>query len=106
MEFEARLLRLTVRECITDNPARTVQRLKEILHKRDCRIAPVSYLFEKKGIIAITKTAEGGFDELFEVGVEGGAEDVRETEGEEGSVYEVSVCHFDVIARKDNDRHD
>lgn len=77
------------RECITENAARTVKRLKEILHKRDCRIAPVAYLFEKKGVIVVSAAAGRGFDELFEVAVEAGAEDVREVEDEDGMLYEV-----------------
>ncbi|RSH88843.1 hypothetical protein EHS25_003071 [Saitozyma podzolica] len=74
-------------ECLTENPARTVQRVKEILHKNGCRVAPVAYLFDKKGLIQISPTAatEAGttFDDLFDLAVEAGAEDVREVESDQ-----------------------
>ncbi|GFZ50883.1 hypothetical protein JCM24511_08641 [Saitozyma sp. JCM 24511] len=73
-------------ECLTDNPARTVRRVKEILHKNGCRVAPVAYLFDKKGLIQISPTATGGgisFDDLFDLAVEAGAEDVREVDSDQ-----------------------
>lgn len=76
-------------ECITENPARTVKRVKEILHKRNCRIAPVAYLFDKKGVILVSIGPRASYDDLYEVVLEGGAEDVRETEDENGTLYEV-----------------
>ncbi|ORY35749.1 transcriptional regulator-domain-containing protein [Naematelia encephala] len=77
-------------ETITDAPQKTLQRLKEILFKYSCRFTPVAYLFDKKGLIVVTPTSdEGSFDELFEVAVEGGAEDVQEIEGDSGPVWEV-----------------
>lgn len=65
--------------------------MKEILHKRDCRIAPVAYLFDKKGVIVLSASSGGSFDELFEIAVEHGAEDVREMEDEMGAAFEVRV---------------
>ena len=84
---------------MSDNPARTVQRLKETLHKNNCRIAPVAYLFEKKGVIVVASTDEGGFDELFELAVDGGAEDVKELQ-EEGDepFFEVNTCKLTTIS--------
>ena len=54
------------------------------------RIAPVAFMFEKKGLIIIdpAKSAKS-FDELFEVALEGGAEDVKEAEGDDGPEWEV-----------------
>lgn len=75
-------------ECLTQNPARTVTRVKEILNKHACRISSVGFLFERKGIIVIQPNVDG-FDDLFEVAVEHGAEDVREAEGEDGAIWEV-----------------
>lgn len=103
-------------ECITDNPTRTVSKVKEILHKygyvrvnhlylilndsyiglpvivlkvitehqNRCRISPVSFLFDKKGIITIHPSScapSATFEALFEVAVENGADDVRESVG-------------------------
>ena len=56
-----------------------------------CRVAPVSYLFEKKGVIAVKPIApQGTFDHLFDISLEHGAEDVKILEDEgEGEVWEV-----------------
>lgn len=53
----------------------------------------VAYLFERKGVVRVTPTTEGGatFDTLFDTALDGGAEDVREVEEEEGTQWEVSA---------------
>ena len=58
-----------------------------------CRIAPVAFMFEKKGLIVVEPVREAGasFDNLFELAVEGGAEDVKEVDGDEGIEWEVCV---------------
>lgn len=74
-------------ECVTQNSARLVKRVKELLSKNGARISPVSFLFEKKGSITLTPNdEEAGYEHLFDVAVEAGAEDVKEIEGEDGSV--------------------
>jgi transcriptional/translational regulatory protein YebC/TACO1 len=56
-------------------------------------MAPVAFMFEKKGLITIDPSKSSRtFDELFEAAVEAGAEDVQETEGEEGPEWAVSRC--------------
>lgn len=64
-----------------------------------CRISSVGFLFDKNGLITVQPSAApGAFDELFEVAVEHGAEDVREAESEEGEerIWEVraTIPHF------------
>nr|XP_018261599.1 mitochondrial protein [Kwoniella dejecticola CBS 10117]OBR83757.1 mitochondrial protein [Kwoniella dejecticola CBS 10117] len=84
-------------ECLTSNPARTVKRVKEILSKNGARTSPVLFMFNKQGLITLrpeTGSKEANFDHLFEIAVEGGAEDVREveSESEEGVMeYEIST---------------
>jgi transcriptional/translational regulatory protein YebC/TACO1 len=47
-------------------------------------------MFEKKGLVIIDPVkSKKTFDELFEVALEGGAEDVREVEGDDGPEWEV-----------------
>ncbi|WWD19186.1 hypothetical protein CI109_103644 [Kwoniella shandongensis] len=73
-------------ECLTPNPSRTVKRVKEILSKNGARTSPVAFLFERKGLITLAPNSpEANYEHLFEIAVEGGAEDVREIEGEDGS---------------------
>ena len=55
-------------------------------------MTPVAFIFHKKGLITVNAaTADGSasFDRLFELGIEGGAEDVKESETEEGMEWEV-----------------
>ncbi|WVN86249.1 uncharacterized protein L203_101410 [Cryptococcus depauperatus CBS 7841] len=75
-------------ECVAQNPAKLVKRVKEILSKNGARVSPVAFLFEKKGSITLlpTKQGDAGFDHLFEIAVENGAEDVIEGERDEGGV--------------------
>lgn len=57
------------------------------------RVSPIGFLFERKGIVRVAPI-EGQeaatFDALFEAALEGGAEDVREVETEDGTLWEVS----------------
>ncbi|OCF32759.1 mitochondrial protein [Kwoniella heveanensis CBS 569] len=82
-------------ECLTSNPARTVKRVKEILSKNGARTSPVLFMFEKKGLITLTpikESTQAGFEHLFDIAVENGAEDVREVTNDEGGVeFEIST---------------
>ena len=47
-------------------------------------------MFERKGLITIEAGKNGKtFDELFDLAIEGGAEDVKEVQGENGPEWEV-----------------
>lgn len=65
-------------ECATDNKNRTVGSIRSIFTKNGGRLSEsgsVAYRFEDVGIITIAKSAIGE-DELFELAIEAGAEDV------------------------------
>ncbi len=69
---------------VTDNKRRTVSELRHIFSKCGGNLAEpgaVSWIFEQKGLIVVTKD---GVDEekLLEIALEAGAEDVREYESE------------------------
>ncbi|KIR68030.1 mitochondrial protein [Cryptococcus bacillisporus CA1873] len=85
-------------ECVTQNPARLVKRVKELLSKNGARTSPVAFLFEKKGSISLTPNGEeAGYEHLFDLAVEAGAEDVKEVEGEDGGVeFEVITTPSDL----------
>ncbi|XAO26046.1 hypothetical protein I312_104879 [Cryptococcus bacillisporus CA1280] len=85
-------------ECVTQNPARLVKRVKELLSKNGARTSPVAFLFEKKGSITLTPNGEeAGYEHLFDLAVEAGAEDVKEVEGEDGGVeFEVITTPSDL----------
>ncbi|KAL0247277.1 hypothetical protein I308_104313 [Cryptococcus tetragattii IND107] len=85
-------------ECVTQNPARLVKRVKELLSKNGARTSPVAFLFEKKGSITLTPNGEeAGYEHLFDLAVEAGAEDVKEMEGEDGGVeFEVITTPSDL----------
>lgn len=74
-------------ECTTDNKNRTFAEIRKIFTSRGGSIGTsgcVSYMFKSKGVIVINKDAIGE-EELMDLALEAGAEDVRT----EGDVYEV-----------------
>lgn len=106
---KAYVVPLASSECLTQNSARLVKRVKELLSKNGARTSPVAFLFEKKGSITLTPNGgEAGYEHLFDLAVEAGAEDVKEAEGEDGSVeFEVgnapllrAVGNADLLLKK------
>lgn len=73
---------------LTDNKNRTTAEIRNILNKKNGSLAgpgATSYLFSKKGFISIEKDKIGE-DELMELALEAGAEDVKS----EGQYHEVT----------------
>jgi YebC/PmpR family DNA-binding regulatory protein len=69
-------------ESMTDNRNRTVAEIRHIFSKNGGNMGAsgsVSYLFDKKGYIVVEKAAKSE-DELFELVIEAGAEDLRDDE--------------------------
>jgi YebC/PmpR family DNA-binding regulatory protein len=67
---------------MTDNRNRTVAEIRHIFSKNGGNLAAagaVSWIFEKKGYIAIAKSDKSE-DELFEIVTDAGAEDLRDDE--------------------------
>ncbi|MGD9498222.1 MAG: YebC/PmpR family DNA-binding transcriptional regulator [Armatimonadota bacterium] len=65
-------------ECVTDNNQRTVAELRNLMGKRDGKLAgagSVTWMFEQKGVITVPRSA-AQYDELFLAAVEAGAEDI------------------------------
>jgi YebC/PmpR family DNA-binding regulatory protein len=69
-------------DSMTDNRNRTVAEIRHIFSKNGGNMGSsgsVSYLFDKKGYIIVDKAAKSE-DELFELVIEAGAEDLRDDE--------------------------
>jgi YebC/PmpR family DNA-binding regulatory protein len=74
-------------DALTNNRARTAPELRSILEKHGANLATsgaVAFQFQKQGIIAVKSTAADE-DRLIELGLEAGADDVKN----EGEVIEV-----------------
>ena len=74
-------------ETMTDNRNRTVAELRHLLSKNGGNLGEagsVAWMFDKKGLIIVDKEAKSE-DELFEIALEAGADDVKD----EGEVYEI-----------------
>lgn len=74
-------------EALTDNKNRTSSEVRNIFTKRGCSLAgggSVAWIFTAKGYIAIDKS-QIGEDEIFAIGVDAGADDVKT----EDKVYEL-----------------
>lgn len=89
-------------EALTDNTNRTTGNVRERLAKYGARMSSCAFQFERKGLIKVrprskqtlVEGCEGAGDEetferVFDMAVEAGAEDVRLSEDEEGTVYQV-----------------
>ncbi|HMO79800.1 MAG TPA: YebC/PmpR family DNA-binding transcriptional regulator [Pyrinomonadaceae bacterium] len=74
-------------ETMTDNRNRTVAELRHIFSKNGGNLGEagsVAWMFDKKGYIVVDKVAKSE-DELFEIAIEAGAEDMKD----DGDVYEI-----------------
>ncbi|RCK66779.1 hypothetical protein Cantr_03052 [Candida viswanathii] len=66
---------------LTDNKARTVSLVKNAMNYFPASLSSCGFMFEKKGeIIFMPKDETESFDDVFEVALEIGAEDVEEVE--------------------------
>jgi YebC/PmpR family DNA-binding regulatory protein len=69
-------------ESVTDNRNRTVAEIRHIFSKNGGNLAAagsVNWIFDKKGYIVVDKAAKAE-DELFDVAIEAGADDLRDDE--------------------------
>lgn len=74
-------------ETMTDNRNRTVAELRHLFSKNGGNLGEsgsVAWMFDKKGLIVVDKETKSE-DELFEIALEAGAEDVAD----EGEVFEI-----------------
>jgi len=74
-------------ETMTDNRNRTVAELRHIFSKNGGNLGEagsVAWMFDKKGYIVVDKAAKSE-DELFEIAIEAGADDMQD----EGEVFEI-----------------
>ena len=85
-------------EFLTDNRTRTVADVRHCFSKYGGNLGvsgSVSFLFERKGIISFSP--EHDFEQIFEVALEAGAEDVKD----EGDSYEVVTDPADFMEVRD-----
>jgi len=74
-------------ETMTDNRNRTVAELRHLFSKNGGNLGEagsVAWMFDKKGLIIVDKEAKSE-DELFEIAIEAGADDMQDS----GDVYEI-----------------
>ena len=80
-------------EAMTDNKNRTVSEVRHVFDKYNGNLGQqgcVSWMFTRKGVILVPQSAIGE-DELMEIIVENGAEDMKK----EGSSYEITTASED-----------
>lgn len=66
-------------EAETDNKSRTIGLVKHALSKFNASLSPCLFMFERKGVIVFAPTEpQESLDDLLEVAIEVGAEDVEE----------------------------
>ena len=84
-------------EGLTDNRNRTVAEIRHIFSKNGGNMGEsgsVAWMFDKKGYIVVDKAAKSE-DELFEIAIEAGADDMQD----EGDVFEIFTAPdaFDTV---------
>jgi YebC/PmpR family DNA-binding regulatory protein len=84
-------------EAMTDNRNRTVAEIRHIFSKNGGNMGEsgsVGWMFDKKGYIVVDKAAKSE-DELFEIAIEAGADDVQD----DGEVFEILTApeNFDAV---------
>ena len=92
-------------ECTTDNKNRTFAEIRKIFTSRGGSIGTsgcVSYMFKSKGVIVVAKDAIGE-DDLMNLALEAGAEDVR-TEGEAYKVITAPDATFEAVKKAIEDK--
>ena len=92
-------------ECTTDNKNRTFAEIRKIFTSRGGSIGTsgcVSYMFKSKGVIVVAKDAIGE-DDLMNLALEAGAEDVR-TEGEAYEVITAPDATFEAVKKAIEDK--
>lgn len=87
-------------ECLTDNKNRTVADLRHIISKNGGNMGEsgsVAWMFERKGVFSIKKSVIGE-DDLMEIVLEAGADDLK---SEDDEYYEVisAVEKFDEVRK-------
>lgn len=85
-------------EFMTDNRQRTVADVRHIFSRNSGTLGvtgSVSFLFDRKGLISFPNTCD--FDEIFEIALEAGAEDVKD----EGDSFEVITDPSNFTAVRD-----
>ena len=76
-------------ECLTDNKNRTAGDVRHLFDKSGCSLGTtgsVSFMFDRKGVIIIEKKDGLTEDRIFEIAIDGGADDVV-TEDDSFIVY-------------------
>ena len=92
-------------EVMTDNKQRTVAEIRHIFSKSGGNLGEngcVAWIFEKRGTISIDKKAIGE-EELMEIALEAGADDVRD-EGDEFMIV-TDVSAFEQVKNAIDERH-
>lgn len=84
-------------ETMTDNRNRTVAEIRHLFSKNGGNLGEagsVAWMFDKKGVIIVDKESKSE-DELFEIAIEAGADDVKD----EGEVFEIYTAPetFDAV---------
>ena len=70
-------------EAVTDNRNRTAGEIRNLLEKRGGSLGKtnsVQWMFERRGVLGVS-SCDASEDDLFEVGIEAGAENIEEEDG-------------------------
>ncbi|HPB72416.1 MAG TPA: YebC/PmpR family DNA-binding transcriptional regulator [Phycicoccus sp.] len=84
-------------ECLTDNRNRAAAEVRTALTRNGGNLADpgsVAYLFKRKGVVIVPKSADRGEDDILEIVLDVGAEEVNDN----GDTWEIVCEASDVVA--------
>ncbi|KAJ7098118.1 DUF28-domain-containing protein [Mycena belliarum] len=84
-------------ECTTDNGTRTFAKIREILNNHGARLAPVRFMFDRKGVVKVLSSKEhddheARLEALIETALNNGAEDLDELGSSDTEVEMQFTC--------------
>ncbi|KAJ7694156.1 YebC-like protein [Mycena rosella] len=84
-------------ECTTDNPTRTFADIRHILNEHSTRLAPVRFMFDRKGSVKVLMSKqhenhEARLEALIEIALNNGAEDLDESSSTDAEVEMQFTC--------------
>ncbi|EED84169.1 predicted protein [Postia placenta Mad-698-R] len=90
-------------ECLSDNINRTMHAVRNLVTGHGARIAPVKFMFSRKGSVKVALDKQDGFenklDSLIEHMLDSGAEDFKETAANDTEVEMEFLCQPQDLAQ-------
>ncbi|KAJ6547354.1 transcriptional regulator TACO1-like protein, partial [Mycena capillaripes] len=88
-------------ECVTDNPTRTFANIRQILNEHESRLAPVRFMFDRRGSVKViaSKEDELALLNLIDIAMDNGAENAEENASTDKDVEMEFTCRPESLSQ-------